>query len=441
MPNIVYMHSHDTGRYIQPYGYNVPTPNLQHFAEQSVLFRNAFTVNPTCSPSRAALLTSSYPHQNGMLGLAHRGFKLYDYQQHIIHTLHAAGYTSALSGTQHIAHGPNAATDIIGYHEDLEPNGSGESVANKAAKYIERDHDKPFFLAVGFGETHRRGPYFQHPKDPADDDRYLRPPSIFPDTPKNRLDFAEYRSLARSLDLHMGRVVQAIDEAGLGDNTIIVITTDHGIAFPQMKCNLTNHGTGVMLMMRTPERLGFRSGQVIDPMVTHMDIVPTLCELIGIDAPAHVMGKSLVPLVRGEVEALHDDVFTTVNTHAAAEPMRSVRTPAFNYIRRLLDRETAVAPNCDDGYTKQTWLDAGWLDRPVVQEELYDLTFDPDERHNVAGETRYLAVLADMRKRLEEWMTRTNDPVKDDGTLPLPEKARLNDPDHLSPTQVAKRVS
>src|SRR5947207_3061874 len=81
-PNILYLHSHDTGRYIQPYGYAVPTPNLQKLASEGFLFRRAFDAAPTCSPSRAALLTGHCPHENGMLGLAHRGFSLNDYNQH-----------------------------------------------------------------------------------------------------------------------------------------------------------------------------------------------------------------------------------------------------------------------------------------------------------------------------------------------------------------------
>ncbi len=97
--NILYMHSHDTGRYIQPYGCGIPTPNLQTLAEEGVLFRQAFCANPTCSPSRAALLTGSYPHQNGMFGLAHRGWSLDDYSQHLVHTLTAHGYAAALAGS------------------------------------------------------------------------------------------------------------------------------------------------------------------------------------------------------------------------------------------------------------------------------------------------------------------------------------------------------
>jgi N-sulfoglucosamine sulfohydrolase len=77
-PNILYIHSHDSGRYLQPYGHAVPTPNLQRLASEGVLFRRAFSCAPTCSPSRSALLTGQFPHQNGMLGLAHRGFSMND---------------------------------------------------------------------------------------------------------------------------------------------------------------------------------------------------------------------------------------------------------------------------------------------------------------------------------------------------------------------------
>ena len=90
-PNILYIHSHDSGRYLQPYGHAVPAPNLQRLSDEGVLFRQAFNAAPTCSPSRASLLTGMCPHSNGMFGLAHRGFVLNNYKQHILHTLRPAG--------------------------------------------------------------------------------------------------------------------------------------------------------------------------------------------------------------------------------------------------------------------------------------------------------------------------------------------------------------
>src|SRR6476659_8143743 len=112
-PNIIYIHSHDTGRYVQPYGYQVPTPNIQHLADQGVLFREAFCAMPTCSGSRACLLTGESGVANGMLGLAHRGWSLTDYRHHLVHTLREAGYHSTLIGEQHISIDP----DAIGYDE------------------------------------------------------------------------------------------------------------------------------------------------------------------------------------------------------------------------------------------------------------------------------------------------------------------------------------
>ncbi|MGE9292553.1 MAG: sulfatase-like hydrolase/transferase [Puniceicoccales bacterium] len=97
-PNILYYHSHDTGRYIQPYGYQVPTPNLQQLAEEGVLFRRAFCAAPTCSPSRAGLLTGCAAHSVGMLGLAHRGFSLTDVSRTMVTYLREVGYETCLCG-------------------------------------------------------------------------------------------------------------------------------------------------------------------------------------------------------------------------------------------------------------------------------------------------------------------------------------------------------
>ena len=91
-PNILYIHGHDTGRYVQPYGHAVATPNIQKLAEEGVLFRKAFCAAPTCSPSRSALLTGQAPHNAGMVGLVNRGYDLSDHSQHIVTTLRHAGY-------------------------------------------------------------------------------------------------------------------------------------------------------------------------------------------------------------------------------------------------------------------------------------------------------------------------------------------------------------
>ena len=151
-PNILYLHSHDTGCYIQPYGHAVATPNLQRLAEEGVLFRHAFSCSPTCSPSRAALLTGRHPHNNGMTGLAHRGWRLNDYEQHILHTLRRAGFYSALFGTQHIIH--HDEVHRIGYDLTV-PGGSAQERTQAAVSFLTDSPPQPFFVSVGYRETHR----------------------------------------------------------------------------------------------------------------------------------------------------------------------------------------------------------------------------------------------------------------------------------------------
>src|ERR1700727_640582 len=139
------MHSHDTGRYVQPYGTAVPMPNIQWLADQGVMFRNAFCAAPSCSGSRAALLTGSYCHNNGMMGLAHRGFSMYDYDQHIVHTLAAAGYHTELIGEQHVSADPGPlGSDVVHKSETTRAS----SVAPAAIAALSADIPQPFFMSV-----------------------------------------------------------------------------------------------------------------------------------------------------------------------------------------------------------------------------------------------------------------------------------------------------
>lgn len=426
-PNIVYIHSHDSGRYLQPYGHAIPTPNLQRLAAEGVLFRKAFSGAPTCSPSRAALLTGQSAHASGMLGLAHRGFKLDNYRQHIVHTLRDAGYTSVLAGLQHVAANP----EIIGYDEVMKPkNTSAVNVAPAAVEFLNRRPTKPFFLDVGFFETHR-----EYPKPaPEDDPRYLLPPAAVPDTPDTRLDMAGYRASARILDRGVGVVLDALDRSGLTSNTIVISTTDHGVAFPGMKCNLEDFGMGVSLIMRGP---GFSGGVSNDSLISHIDLFPTLCDVLGISRPAWLTGKSFLPIMRGSVKEVNQAIFSEVTFHAAYEPKRAVRTDRYKYIRRYGTKQTPVLPNCDDGYSKSLWVEHGWKMHKLPQESLYDLMFDPAEQNNLVSSAP--EVMSDMRARLDAWMKDTNDPLLHGSVMP-PHGSKINNPDGLSPKETPESI-
>jgi N-sulfoglucosamine sulfohydrolase len=428
-PNILYVHSHDSGRYLQPYGHAIPTPTLRKLAAEGVLFRSAFSAAPTCSPSRAALLTGQCPHKSGMLGLAHRGFSLNDYSHHMLYTLRQAGYHSVLAGLQHIA----ARPETIGYDEILSHRSqSAVDVAPAAVAYLNRHPKQPFFLDAGFFETHRT----YHQPTAEDDPHVTAPPHTVPDYRQTRTDMASYHASARVMDWGVGEILDALERNGLAGNTLVISTTDHGIAFPRMKCNLTDDGWGVSLIMRGPG--GFQSGRVCDAMISQLDIFPTLCELNGLSSPGWLEGKSLLPVLRGETSEINDEVFAEVNYHAAYEPKRAARTKRWKYIRRFGGRRTPVLPNCDDSPSKSLWLEHGWRERLLPEEELYDLLFDPGEQNNLAASNA--SALAEMRGRLQRWMKRTDDPLLR-GPVAAPHGARVNNPDGVSPTEPPIRIA
>jgi N-sulfoglucosamine sulfohydrolase len=410
-PNILYLNSHDTGRYVQPYGNSVPTPNIQWLADQGVMFRHAFCAAPSCSGSRAALLTGSYCHNNGMMGLAHRGFTLNDYDQHIARTLGDAGYHTELIGEQHVSTSP----DVLGYDvvHDI-ANTTVSSVAPAAIEALNGGIPEPFFMSVGFFETHRG---FFAPSS-VRDRVYSLPPPFLPDTPEIRQDVAAYKASARSLDHGIGAVLNTLHETGLDRDTLVICTTDHGLAFPTAKASLLDRGIGVMLIMRGP---GMPTGAAHDDLVSQLDIFPTICEMAGIDQPPWLQGRSLVPLVSGdEPPGSRAEVFSELTYHAAYEPQRAIRTERFKYIKRFDDYAYPVLPNCDESPSKDAYLARGWGSRPVPRERLHDLFFNPGEGRNSIDDPEYAPVVADLRGRLERWMIETDDPLLNGSVAPPP---------------------
>ncbi len=425
-PNIIYINSHDTGRYIQPYGHRVGTPHLQQLAEEGVLFRQSFSAAPTCSPSRAALCTGMYPHCCGMVGLGNRGIYPFDYNKHLAHTLKQNGYQTLGCGNHMGAGNSGDDPTVLGYDEVLSWDGQQDAIA-----FIEKKHDKPFFLSLSYGLTHRKGRGFGVEPDPEKNDpRYVVPPATLADTPEIRADWAHFLTTATALDDKMGEIIAAVDKAGLRDNTIIIATTDHGVAFPGMKCNLTVHGVGIFLVMRGPG--GFTGGKTVDAMVSHVDLFPTLCDLAGIDKPAWLQGRSLAPLVNGQAVQVHDEIFSEVSYHAAFEPMRSLRSQRWVYIRRFGPRRRPVMVNCDESPTKDAWKAHGYAERRLPDEMLFDTFYDPQEMNNLALDPDHQHILVEMRERLRAWMEKTDDPLCQ-GEVPMPTTGWENFRDAQSP--------
>src|SRR4051812_48183612 len=355
-----------------------------------------------------------------MLGLAHRGYRLADYDHHLVHTLRAAGYTSTLIGEQHVSADPLD----IGYDHVVELRSHQASeVAPAAAKAI-RETDGPSFLSVGFFETHRD---FFEPTS-VRDALYSLPPANLPDTPATRRDMAAYKASARALDQGVGTVLDAIED----DSSLVVFTTDHGLAFPGAKATLTDRGIGVLLIVRGPG--GFTGGRVSDALVSQVDVFPTICELLGIEPPEWVRGSSLLPLVRKEATEINDAVFAEITFHAAYEPQRAVRTGRYKYIRRFENgHDGPVLANIDDSPSKDLLVAHGLAERAQAEEELYDLGFAPGGAATLAAAPAYAAVREGLRARLRRWMEETAAPLLDGPVPPLP-GTELNHPAQSSPS-------
>lgn len=403
---------------------------MQAFAERATVFRNAHAAAPTCSPSRAALLTGQTAHQAGMLGLLHRGFDLKDYSQHLGNFLKGHGYETAYAGVQH-EFNPDSDQNVP-YQRKLVPSREegtrDEQAATASAEFLDEVGDKPFFLWTGMIYPHR--PFLK--ADPAKfDPNHIQAPAPLPDTPGTRQDMADYFESVEHADACFGTVMEALDRNGLREKTIVILTTDHGIAFPEMKCNLTAHGTGVALVMDYPGNP--MRGRACDALVSHIDVFPTLCEMMGLDPPEYLIGESLLPLFNGEQEAVREDLFAEVNYHAGRDVMRGVRTNRYNLIR-VFDQDAHVTlVNIDPGKSKTLLMEHG-LGNDTLRErvQLYDLVFDPQERHNLAFDPAYRDVRISMEQRLKRWMVMTDDPVMK-GHVDAPEGAVVDPRSAIDP--------
>lgn len=291
-------------------------------------------------------------------------------------------------------------------------------------------------MSVGFFETHRS---FFEPNS-VRDRVYSLPPPFLPDTPEIREDVAAYKASARSLDHGIGTVLNALQETRLDERTLVIFTTDHGLAFPTAKASLLDRGIGVSLIMRGP---GFTGGRAHDELVSQLDIFPTVCEVAGLKTPPWALGRSLLPLVAGEEEpGTRSEIFSELTYHAAYEPQRAIRTDRYKYIRRFDDYPFPVLPNCDDSPSKQAYLERGWATRGVRRESLHDLFFNPGEGRNLVGSDDYADVLAELRDRLHQWMVQSDDPLLH-GPIAPPVGARINSQTQRSadePTQLIEQT-
>jgi N-sulfoglucosamine sulfohydrolase len=412
------------------------TPNMDRLAAQGLRFKYAHVQVGNCMPSRNAMLSGRYPHNNGVEGFYQ--VRNPDYPV-LADLMNGAGY---FTGIRHkVSHStpyhPYPAWDVV--LDDL-PDG-GKAPPKNIASYGEsmrrgiaaaKEAGKPFCLLINISDPHK--PFYAEARtgetipDPNKPSRVFTPdevpvPGFLPDDPVVCKELAHYYSSVRRADDCLGEVLAALEESGESENTAVMFLSDHGMPLPFAKTQLYHHSTRTPWMVRWPGVT--KPGSVDDRhMISGVDLLPTLLEVAGISSPDGIDGRSFAPLLRGGTQDGRDMVFKEYNENAGGHrnPMRSVQSRRFGYIfnpwsdgRRTMATATKGTPT----YRRMQELARtdpavaarlGLFDHRVV-EEFYDYENDSDALHNLIDDPDYRDEIERHRRALEEWMVRTGDPL------------------------------
>lgn len=469
-PNIILFVTDDQSPIAGCYGSPIiQTPHLDQLAKEGTRFTHAYATTASCSASRSVILTGVHNHLNGQYGHTHDYHKFETFKSAAAISLPlqlaAAGYRTAHIGKLHVA--PESV-----YHFDQYlglPKGQGHNTpawAENCKPLFNEPSDKPFFLCFWTLDPHRgngtepsapeelkpnrfgnppAGKSYPGTTEVTYDPAELPIPAFLPDTPECRAELAQYYQSVTRTDKALGKLVAALKEAGQYDNTMIVVTADHGMAFPGAKTTVYEAGLHVPFVVRAPGNKN--AGTVCDAMISHIDITPSLLDAAGalnakkstprklLPAPKvgvgenagpklqSYQGRTWMPLLGTTKSERWDEVGSSHTFHEIQMyyPMRAIRDRRYKLIWNIA--APLPYPFASDLWTASTWQaqfqqgpDAKYGNRSVqsyIQRpsfELYDLENDPGESINLAENPEHAELLAKMKDRLKAMQKRTQDP-------------------------------
>jgi N-sulfoglucosamine sulfohydrolase len=413
-PNIILFITHDQGQFLGCYDTpqtpnSLHTPNLDKLAKNGIRFTNYFCTAPQCSPSRGSIQTSLYPHQNGLMGLVNLGWTLPPHNKTMPMYLKESGYSTHLLGLQH----ESIDVNTLGYEtvskrmKDYKYD--TKIMLSEYEKFFEKhkNDEQPFFANLGVIEIHRP---FDIWSEPVDSKKVIIPPFL-PDSEKIREDLGLFYGIINPVDETIGKIIDILDRTGLRDNTLFIYTTDHGSPFPRAKCTLYDPGIKTLLIMNCPNNIFFSGGKVFEQMISNIDLMPTLLDFIGAEIPENIEGKSFLPILKATTLPFRSEIYTEKSYHNIYDPMRSVRTKEYKYIRNFESSQYLYEMPIDieRSLSGQDLKDKIKMKRN--EEEFYDLKEDPLEFNNLAYNLAYNDVLLELRQKLYNWMEKTNDPL------------------------------
>ncbi|MFX1408816.1 MAG: sulfatase [Promethearchaeota archaeon] len=413
-PNIILFITHDQGQFLGCYdSFQTPnslsTPNIDNLALNGVKFTNYFCTAPQCSPSRGSIQTSLYPHQNGLMGLVDRGWTLPEHNKTLAMYLKESGYTTHLLGFQHESF--NAYS--LGYDTVSKRTYEFRYSLKKMEKnYIDffnhhKEDKNPFYVCIGVPEVHRPFVVWAEPVDP----NIVKIPPYLPDNQIVREDLAYFYGAVQLVDLYIGKILKLLEENDLRENSIFLYTTDHGGAFPRAKCTLYDPGIKTLLLISWPNSEIIKQGLVIDQMISNIDLLPTLLDLIGVQIPNGIEGKNFLKILNDELENHRTEIYTEKTYHEVYDPIRAVRSENYKYIKNFKMSNTLYQIPSDIGRDPSGKFMKDFINNPRSEEELYDLQKDPNEMNNLVNNSAYKDIKIELSQKLFEWMKNTNDPI------------------------------
>ncbi len=406
-PNILWIVSEDNGPYLGCYGDNVATtPHLDAFASEGVLFTRAYSSAPVCAPSRATLITGMYPPALGVENMRST-YPVPSFIRFYPHYLKEAGYYTS----------NNHKKD---YNTTDQPSAWHES--SKEATYEKRAPGQPFFHVSNLYTTHESRLHLdsiarQHTPGT------VKLPAYHPDTKEVRNDWGVYYDRIQDMDQQVGEILQKLEREGLAENTIIFYFSDHGGAVAGSKRFLFESGLRVPLIVRIPEKYKHLSphemGTRTDQVVSFIDFKPTLLNLAGLEIPGYTQGQAFlgenIPSAQPYAYAFRGRMDERIDLS------RSVSDGRFRYTRNFMPHRpySQYVGTLWKAPGMRAWeasYQAGELNPaqerfflPKPFEELYDLTDDPDNIKNLAGQPAYQKELERLRSALDQWQLENKD--------------------------------
>ncbi len=486
-PNIVFAFADDWGMYasayakLNPGGINdaVNTPNFDRIASEGVLFTNAFVNAPSCTPCRSSLLSGQHFWRTGQGAILQGAIwddKIPSYPLLLQKNGYHIGFSHKVWGPGTPANAPygasknsyakhgNKASQFSQFVSKADDQDSAKaSIYNEVrmnfGSFIaDRKDAEPFCYWFGPTNPHRTWIAGSGKKLWGIDPATLKGkvPPFLPDVPVVREDIADYLGEVQAFDTYLGVLLEELEKIGELDNTIIVVSGDHGIpGFPNGKCNLYDFGTHVSLAIRWGKHIP--TGRVIEDFVSLPDLAPTFLEAAGVQIPDVMTGRSLIPVLQidqsGVVDKTRDHVVIGRERHVAAVregnlpyPQRAIRTGDYLYIRNFKPERWPMGDGPGYGRPASSWptreeltentfgafgdMDASptkaWVilnkDEPGNQkyfniafgrrpaEELYDVKNDPHQMQNLAENPELKETKQQLSARLISILTETGDP-------------------------------